>query len=108
MANLVRIENVYLYVGWTETVADSYAAMKLLNAAGVKYTLMHYADETQHKANQEALSTWVFKSGRKTFTDYPILHWDELYDDYNRYVEGAAGLDEIKTAVEKLKSVPVT
>lgn len=102
MANLVRIEEVHLYMGWSDNVADTYAAKKLLDAANVKYVQLAYHDETQYQSIFDSLSTWTFGEGaatyQKVFKDFPFVHWVEVYDDYNKYIQCAYGLAEIKAS----------
>lgn len=100
MAKLVKITNVHLYVGLTDGAAECVEVLKLLRNSGIKYTLLNYSDQDQqHKANFEALSTWNFGSRetsyKKTFTDYPILVWQECYDDWSTVQHGAQGIKEI-------------
>jgi len=89
-------------MGWTASAADTYAAMKLLDNAGVKYTKLSYTEEEQYKANFDALSTWSFgaeeNAYQKQFTDFPILVWEECYDDWNKWIHSAHGLEEIKAS----------
>jgi hypothetical protein len=111
MANLVRIEKVFLYMGWTANAADTYAAMKALDDAGIKYTKLCYNEPEQHKANFDALSSWTFGDEsapyNKSVTDFPFLHWTEVYDDYNKYLYAAHGLDEVKASKLLSAKVPV-
>lgn len=95
---IVKLKDIHLYVGFTEAAADCYMAIKALRAAGVKYTLLSYADlDEHHKANFQALSTWVLGQDghQKTVTDYPVLSWDECFDDWSTSRRLAVGLDEI-------------
>ncbi len=102
MTTLVKIKEVHLYVGFTETVADCYAAKKLLDDKGIKYTLLAYHDDTQHKGVFESLNTWnwgkVSELHKREFKNFPILHWKEYYDDYEQVVQCADGLEEIKNS----------
>jgi hypothetical protein len=100
MANLVKIKEVYLYIGLTAKTSDCDAAKKLLDDANVKYNLLTYNDPAQHHYVFESLSTWNWGNPnnltKRTFTDFPILHWKEYYDDYEQQVECADGLTEIE------------
>jgi len=104
MANLVKVRDIFLYVGWSPKAADSYAAMTLLKEADVPFTLLHYPDTTA----LEPLNTWGWgpetSPVSKTFTDFPVLHWTELYDDWSKALEVADGLLEIQTVAGKLKA----
>lgn len=101
MAKLVKIKDVMLYTGLTNGAADCVEALKQLKEAGIKFALLSYNDQVeQHKANFEALSTWTFGAGdstyQKVFTDYPIMTWDECYDDWSTQRHAAHGLTEIQ------------
>lgn len=99
MSKLVKIKDVHLYTGFTESVGDCYIAMKLLRASGVQFNFLNFSDQDEHhKANFTALSTWNFGADahKKEFTDYPILVWDECFDDWGVYRRAAHGLQEIK------------
>jgi hypothetical protein len=100
MANIVKINKVNLYIGFTETAADSYAAMKLLDDAGIKFNKLVYNDDAAHAGVFAALTSWSFgKEGsnyRKEFKQFPILHWTEYHDDWDQVLHVADGLEEIK------------
>jgi hypothetical protein len=109
MAKLVKINEIYLYVGLTEHASDCFEAIKLLKAASINYTLLNYADqEDSHKANFEALSTWSFGAAdsvyQKQFKQYPILTWKEYNDDWSSLHHAAQGIEEVKTAILTLTS----
>lgn len=102
--NLVKIKEVSLYVGYTEHAPECYKALKLLKDSGIKYTLLNYSDqEHQHKANFENLSTWNFgpkdSPYQKQFTSYPILIWEECFDDWSTHLHAAHGLKEISESM---------
>lgn len=99
MAKLVKIKDVHLYLGLTDTIADSYEAFKLLKASGVKFNLLNFNDqEAHHENNYAAISTWVLgrDNHQKTIKDYPILTWDECWDDWTTTRRVAHGLQEVK------------
>jgi hypothetical protein len=99
MAKLVKIKDIHLYVGFTESSADCYEALKLLREFGIKFNFLNFGDQDQHhEANFKALGTWSFglNSQSKQFNDYPILVWDEFYDDWSTCRCAAHGLSEIK------------
>jgi hypothetical protein len=100
MAKIVKIKEVYLYIGLTDSIADSYAAKKLLDEKGIKYGLLSYNDPSQHKSVFDSLNTWTWGdiklNAQREFKDFPILHWKAFYDDYEQQVHNAVGLEEIK------------
>lgn len=102
MANLVKIKEVVLYIGLTANASDCFSAKKLLDDANIKYTLLSYNNSDEFHYIFDSLSTWHYgprnNTYHKTFTDFPILHWKECYDDYEFQIESADGLVEIKNS----------
>jgi hypothetical protein len=100
MANLVKINKVYLFIGFgstPEVAAECVKARDLLESNKIPFTLLNYLDADSHAGNCAALSTWTWGSDfhTKTFTDFPIVHWTEYFDDFERYLEGVQGLDAL-------------
>lgn len=97
---LVKIKDVHLYVGLVANGHECDEAKNVLDAAGVKYTLLSYADESQHPSVFQALNTWNWGSERKprVLSQFPLIHWTSCYDDFEQYQFVAHGLDEIKTS----------
>lgn len=92
MANIVKITDVHLYVGirTVEGAAECARIKLMLDAANIKYVTLAYGDDSQHDGLFGALNTWGFSrsSQRKVnFTDFPIVHWTEYYDDYEKCIE---------------------
>lgn len=101
MANLVKIKHVTLMTGLTAGAADCVKALELLRQSGIKFVTLSYADqEEHHKANFEALSGWP--CGRDfhkvAVTDYPVVTYDECWDDFEVCRRIAHGLDAIKSS----------
>lgn len=98
MSNLVKIKDVVLYTAITEHAGECYACKKLLRDSNIAFKELCYADESTHQENFDALGTWAFGSDYRSvkFTKFPIIHWTEFYDDWNRYVEVVDGLEQLK------------
>lgn len=99
--NLVKLKGIHLYTGsMTDSgVKACEEAVKLLRDADVKYTELNYGSHSEsHEATFAALNTWVLGSDnhKKITTDFPILTWDECFDDYSVYRRIAHGLVEIE------------
>jgi hypothetical protein len=104
MAKLVKIQNVYLYVGFTKDAGDCYSVIQQLRNKNIEFTLLNYsADDKVHEENFKALSTWTFGVGdsqyKKEFNQYPILTWEECYDNWVVEKHAAHGLREIQNSV---------
>lgn len=97
MANIVKISEVVVYSGLTADAGDCFACKKMLDDNGIKYQLLHYADESQHVDNFAALSTWSFGPdyNQYTFTKFPLVIWKEFYDDYERWLNVAQSSTEL-------------
>lgn len=81
---LAKIKDVTLYVGLTENGAECFNAKKILADNNISFRLLAYYDTSQHKSVFDALNTWRWGTDNvnKTFTDFPIIHWTECYDDF--------------------------
>jgi hypothetical protein len=107
MANLVKINSVYLYTTKMVDAATSTAcdvARTLLTQAGIKFSELWYNDATkdERKAVLSSLSTWKWghdgaKDSRQ-MTSFPIVHWTEYYDDWSQHLEHSHGLSELQTS----------
>lgn len=83
--SLVKIKDVVLYVGLTENGAECYNMKKVLSDNNIEHKLLSYSDSTQHKSVFDALNTWSWgpDKTKMVFTDFPIVHWLECYDDFS-------------------------
>ena len=95
MAKLVKIKNVTIYASLNDESVDSH---NFLNQQGIKHTVLIYGDEVIQQENLKALSSWFLgaDSHQKECKDFPVLTWDECYDDWSTYRRIAHGWDEIK------------
>jgi hypothetical protein len=95
-----RLVTGYLYTAFTEDAAACFECKKILDEAGVKYSLLHYGDESQHQQNFDALGTWSFgpEFNTYTFKKFPIVVWQEFYDDYERFHQVAQSADELRAS----------
>lgn len=118
MANILKIRNVYLYTAMCDNAQDCWEALKLLKENNIPFVQLNYQDDSNfftENGTMTNLSTWKFSSDgitsfKKSFTKFPILHWDVLTEDYEKYKNCAEGLDEIKTCdliLNKDKIVPI-
>jgi len=82
---LVKIQDVVLYVGLTENGAECFQAKKLLADNNIPHRVLSYFDPEQHVHVFNSLNTWRWGENfeQKTFTDFPIIHWKECYDDFS-------------------------
>jgi len=105
MANLVKLNNVYLYTtirAGDATTAACDGARTLLTNAGIKFQELWYNDEKVDERTPvlSSLSTWSWGSdgskGRRQMTDFPIVHWTEYYDDWSQHLEHSHGLSELE------------
>lgn len=97
---LVKIKNVYLYVGLTENGAECFNAKKLLADNNIPYTLLAYNHDAQHASVFAALNTWSWGPNKETkeFTDFPIVHWTECYDDFSTELFCATSVAELNNS----------
>ena len=102
MANIVKINQVHLYMGFAtpESAADCVVVKKMLDDANIEYTLLQYGDNSAHSGVFDALSTWSLGPDflQRKFTDFPIVHWVEFYDDYERWVQAVVGSKELSNS----------
>lgn len=97
---LARIKEIHLYVGYTTPTssADCAHALRALKEANIKYNLLNYSDhEEGQKATFKALSTWSLgdDAHKVECSDFPILSWDECFDDFTVNRRIAHGLQAI-------------
>lgn len=104
MANLAKINNVYLYTTTKDTMQTSIAcdtARALLTEAGIKFQELWYNDDKIDERTPvlASLSTWHWgpngSKGQRKFSLFPLIHWTEYYDDWSQSIEHSHGLDEI-------------
>lgn len=94
---LVKIKDVYLYVGLTENGAECYNMKKILADNNINFKLLAYYDDKQVPGVFSALNTWGWGVDRipRKFTDFPIVHWMECYDDYSTAIHCVTSVDEL-------------
>lgn len=94
---LVKIKDVYLYIGLTENGAECFNAKKVLADNNINHKVLSYNDIAQHEGVFNALNTWRWgpDSEQKTFTDFPIIHWTECYDDFTTQLHCVASVAEL-------------
>lgn len=94
---LAKIKDVCLYVGLTSNGGECFNAKKLLADNNIPHKLLAYNDIEQHASVFNALNTWRWGSNNevKTFTDFPIIHWTEHFDDFSSYNSCATSVAEL-------------
>lgn len=107
MANLVRIKEVYLYVGFTDTAAFCYEVKKLLDDNGIKYILLAYTDDSAHAGVFGALNSWAWgrEARNEVFTNFPIVTWKECFDDFESSVECATTKEQVESKLLSNKNL---
>ena len=118
MANIVKINAVRLCIGVTNPAAlqATFDCKQILDDNGIKYVNLIYPDTAQYPQIFENMSTWVFGSDftQYNFDDFPILTWQEYYDDFeicdqvafSTEMLLASNLIQFKQLVEVNESVP--
>lgn len=109
MSNLVRIEDVRLYLAYTDGVVEGMKILKALKEAQTPYILMSYGDDdVGQKATLEALSTWDFgEKEKRVLPDFPVVTWYELYDDFTKVNRIAQSLTEFQGSEVAAKRVEI-
>lgn len=94
MGNLVKINEVLLYTGPSSRTELKQA----LEEVAIKYTQMHYADESVHPEVIRALNTWTWGLDQKSkkFDKFPIITWKEYYDDWKTALYNITDIAELK------------
>jgi len=90
MANVVKIKEVLLYVGYTANAQQCYLMKKYLEDNNVAFNLMNYGDDSHHQDVFGAMSTWNYgrpgEQVQHNITDFPFVTWKEYYDDFEQGV----------------------
>jgi hypothetical protein len=79
-----KIDAIYLYTDmtWEEgEKTDSTQARAYLDAEGVEYILLNYADPAQHEDATSPLRTWGFIDGYHDIKAFPFVIYTEVHDD---------------------------
>jgi len=101
MANLIKIRDVQLYVGRSsaQDLADSYVCTQILKGVPAKITDYGTA-VTIHRHFFKSLEDCVFGADcqHHTFTRFPIIIWQECYDDYERWLSFATSSHSLATS----------
>lgn len=99
MASITKIVHVNLYLGYTseESVKNCFALINLLRSNGIKFIpVIHLGVEAIYPLN-----SWVYGHDyhNGTFTDFPVLLWQEVYDNYDVIQFAAVNVDEAMALV---------
>ena len=99
MANVVKIKEVLLYVGYTANALQCFLMKKYLEDNNVNFVLMNYSDDSHHSDVFSAMSTWTYgraeEAKQHEIKDFPFVTWKEYYDDYEQSVQIAFSTLEI-------------
>lgn len=96
---LVRIKELYLYVGLTFSAQKCYELKKYLTDNKIPFTQLNYMDEAAHPSVYESLNTWNWgpNGEKRTFNDFPILTWMNCFDDFTLQAESATSIFEVQS-----------
>lgn len=81
---ITKIDAIYLHTDmtWAEGEdTDSTKARNYLDAEGVEYILLNYADPAQHEDATSPLRTWEFVDGYHDVRAFPFVIYTEVHDD---------------------------
>ena len=94
MGNLIKINSVTFYPHLSEI--DTLACLNMLTSANIKFNWGHFSD-SEKESILMGLSSLVFGADytERQFTKLPIIVWREYSDDYERFMECAAGSEEL-------------
>jgi hypothetical protein len=102
MPSIVKIVSSHLYIGFgsEETVNRCFKFKRLLDEAGVKYSLLVYPEDKEYGEMFDNLSSWVFDTDYHTrsFKEFPIMMWQEIYDNYDHIQLCAQTMDELRAS----------
>jgi len=65
-----KIDDIFLYTGWTSNAQECYRVLEWLKNNNVKYTLLQYNDEAQHESVLSTLNDWFPDAN---INDFPIV-----------------------------------
>lgn len=96
---LARIKNVTLYVGLTADVQACWELKKLLVENQIPHTILAYFDDAVHADVFESLNSWTWgkDAEKRTFTRFPVVTWENCYDDFTIQLECALSASEAKS-----------
>lgn len=87
MANLIKIQHVQLYVGFTNanSVNEAFTCQLMLDSHEIPYATLMYPDSKNNQQLFDNLSSWVFDLDYRSyrFTSFPLIIWQEVYDNYD-------------------------
>jgi len=70
-----KIDDIYLYTGWTSNAQECYRVMEWLKNNNVKFTHLQYGDESQHESVFNVLNSW-FPSAN--IDNFPIVVYTNM------------------------------
>jgi hypothetical protein len=101
---ITKIDDIYLYtdLSWDPSeVSESVDAKAFLDACGLTYIHLNYADPEQHPFVFDPLSSWSFSDGSHKIETFPFVIYTEIHDDLSpaKYPKVLLyGLDEIENS----------
>jgi hypothetical protein len=97
---LVKIKDVYLYVGPYDSGSESHNIVKLLVDNEIEHTVLAYNDVNQHASVFDSLNTWRWGPDKeqKVLTKFPLVHWTECYSDFTTELFCVTSLTELNNS----------
>lgn len=106
MSNLVKVQAVSIYYGVTDAQAmtDTFACKAVLDSLNIPYVNLVYTETSQVNELFANLGTWTYGWDYevKEFTNFPLITWQEFYDDYTNFNNFATSIAELNA-----KLVPI-
>lgn len=108
MSNLVKVQAVSIYYGVTDAQAmtNIFACKEILDSLGIPYANLVYTETSQVEELFANLGTWTYGADYEVheFNNFPLITWQEFYDDHTNFNNVATSVEELNTKLVPLAS----
>lgn len=103
MSGVLKIKNITVYTVMNEHAKECWDVLKLLQDNGIPFNHLHYHSTDDMNSTITSLKTWTFSTDhenrfQRDFTKFPIIHWETVNENFDKFMNVAEGFEEFQNS----------